>query len=103
LEQGEEDLKRTGIAAVVASGVVLALQGQFLHEHWQSAMWFTFALGYIGIIFEEVNLLGQESLHCLEVKHTFLLCRTVERLHGFPMAPLHSSIPAGLNLINGDH
>jgi hypothetical protein len=55
LEQGEEDLKRTGIAAVVASGVVLALQGSFLHGHWQSAMWFTFALGYIGIIFEEVK------------------------------------------------
>jgi hypothetical protein len=59
LEQGEEDLKRTGIAAVAAAGVVLALQGEFLHEHWQSAMWATFALGYIGIIFEEVT--GGES------------------------------------------
>jgi len=60
LEQGEEDLKRTGIAAVAAAGVVLALQGEFLHEHWQSAMWATFALGYINIIFEEVT--GGESI-----------------------------------------
>jgi len=54
LESGNEDLKRTALLSMALAGTVLVLQGEWLHDHWQLAMWSVFALGYSGIIFEEV-------------------------------------------------
>ena len=54
LESGEQDLKRTGLLGLALAFGGLALQGSYLQEHWQGAMWGVFLLGYVGIIFEEV-------------------------------------------------
>jgi len=54
LEAGAEDVKRTALLTFVLAGVVLSLQGTFLSDHWQVAMWSVFGLGYAGIVLEEV-------------------------------------------------
>lgn len=53
--KGSEDIKRTFFVALSVLGTALILQRDWLHDHWQLAMWSVFALGYSGIIFEEIT------------------------------------------------